>query len=450
MHVDITRIRTLNENPALDGAVAYWMSRDQRIHDNWALLYAQQEAIAREKPLVILFCLFSKYQSAQRRHLEFMIEGLQELQKEAKKLDISFVLFHGSASEKIPAWIKKHKVGMVITDFSPLRGGRAWRSDVASSIPCQMIEVDAHNVIPAWIASQKQEFAAATFRPKVLRLLPAYLTDFPVMKKHPISGPKYESIEWPSEAWFEKLEHKGAPIRWIHPGEQAALSALRAFLADRLHNYAVARNNPTLNGQSNLSPFLHFGMLSAQRVAWEVKHSTHGSKEDREALLEELIVRRELADNFCLYQPHYDSVKGFHPWAQASLNEHLHDKREYIYSYADFEHGKTHDPLWNAAQKEMVQTGKMHGYMRMYWAKKILEWTATPEDALRIAIQLNDTYELDGRDPNGYTGIAWSIGGVHDRPWFEHAVFGKIRYMNANGAAKKFDVPGYIKRYSSE
>ena len=205
------------------------------------------------------------------------------------------------------------------------------------------------------------------------------------------------------------------------------------------------RNDPLKNGQSNLSPYLHFGQIAAQRVALEVMGSS-GPTDARKAFLEELIVRRELSDNFCFYNPRYDRVDGFPAWAQATLERHRRDPRDYGYTPEQFEQAQTHDDLWNAAQREMVRTGKMHGYLRMYWAKKILEWTPSPEEALKIAITLNDRYELDGRDPNGYTGIAWSLGGVHDRPWGERKVFGLIRYMSANGCKSKFDVKGYIQK----
>jgi deoxyribodipyrimidine photo-lyase len=197
---------------------------------------------------------------------------------------------------------------------------------------------------------------------------------------------------------------------------------------------------------SNLSPYLHFGQISAQRIALETYKRKHNI-ETKDAFLEELIVRRELSDNFCFYNKNYDSFDGFPEWAKKTLNEHRKDKREFTYNLEQFEKAKTHDDLWNAAQIEMVKTGKMHGYMRMYWAKKILEWTETPEEALEFSIYLNDKYELDGRDPNGYTGCAWSIGGVHDRAWTERPVFGKIRYMNYNGAKRKFDVKRYIQKY---
>jgi deoxyribodipyrimidine photo-lyase len=217
-------------------------------------------------------------------------------------------------------------------------------------------------------------------------------------------------------------------------------------LDSKLIHYDDTRNDPTQDGQSNLSPYLHFGQLSAQRVALEVRMHPVPDAE-KEAFLEELLVRRELSDNFCFYNPSYDSVAGFPEWAQKTLKAHRSDPREYRYSAEELEQGLTHDSLWNAAQMEMVRRGKMHGYMRMYWAKKILEWSQSPDEALNIATYLNDKYELDGRDPNGYTGIAWSIGGVHDRAWQERPIFGKIRYMSHRGAQRKFDVQAYVKQH---
>jgi len=221
---------------------------------------------------------------------------------------------------------------------------------------------------------------------------------------------------------------------------------LKSFIDKKLPRYADMRNDPSRDGQSNLSPYLHFGQLSAQRAALEADN-VHCPAMSKETFLEELIVRRELSDDFCYYNDHYDSFAGFPEWSQRSLNFHRKDRREYIYSLKKFENAQTYDNLWNSAQMEMVKRGKMHGYMRMYWAKKILEWSSSPEEALETAIYLNDKYELDGRDPNGYTGIAWSIGGVHDRAWNERPVFGKIRYMSYNGCKGKFDVEAYVRQY---
>ncbi len=226
-------------------------------------------------------------------------------------------------------------------------------------------------------------------------------------------------------------------------GETAAMAAAEEFVAKKLSHYGASRNNPCLDGQSGLSPYLHFGQLSAQRLAWQVNQAAVAA-EDKEVFLEELIVRRELSDNFCLYEPSYDRLAGFPDWARTTLDIHRHDKREYVYSLEELAAGTTHESLWNACQHDLILSGKLHGYLRMYWAKKILEWTVNPETAMDYAIALNDRYSLDGRDPNGYAGIAWSIGGVHDRAWQERPVFGKIRYMNAAGCRRKFDVDGYI------
>jgi deoxyribodipyrimidine photo-lyase len=233
------------------------------------------------------------------------------------------------------------------------------------------------------------------------------------------------------------------PVKWLKPGTTEALNSLNRFISGRFGKYSEERNDPTLKGQSDLSPYFHFGQLSPQRAAWEA-YTRAPESESKQAFLEELIVRRELADNFCYFNTKYDQFEGFKDWAKKTLNEHRDDRRDFLYSAEQFERSQTHEDLWNAAQNELVKKGKMHGFMRMYWAKKILEWSESPEEALRTAINLNDKYELDGRDPNGYTGVAWSIGGIHDRAWTERPVYGKIRYMNYNGCKRKFDTSLYI------
>jgi deoxyribodipyrimidine photo-lyase len=242
-----------------------------------------------------------------------------------------------------------------------------------------------------------------------------------------------------------KIDRTVPAVDWITPGERAAWTALRTFINRGLARYDESRNDPSRHGQSGLSPYLHFGQLSAQRVAMEVMKSAY-LEGYQEAFLEELITRRELSDNFCYYNRSYDSAKSFPAWSRATLEKHRHDRREHLYTLAQFEKGRTHDDLWNAAQRELVVRGKMHGYLRMYWAKKILEWCRTPERAVKIALHLNDKYELDGRDPNGYAGVAWSIGGVHDRPWGEREIFGMVRYMSHKGCRVKFDVDAYIEK----
>ena len=320
---------------------------------------------------------------------------------------------------------------------------------MGKSVAVPLYEVDAHNIIPCWAASPKQEYGAYTIRPKIQHLLPLFLEEFPRMKRHPhalIDG--QESNQWDRAIKTLKADTRITEVDWIVPGERAARRALKLFVEKKLGAYDATRNDPTLTGQSQLSPYLHFGHLSAQRVALAVQASSLPQRV-KESYLEELIIRRELSDNFCLYTSRYDTFDSFPEWAQKTLNEHRKDKRPYVYTLHAFEGADTHDPLWNAAQREMARKGKMHGYMRMYWAKKILEWTRSPEEALAYSIYLNDTYELDGRDPNGYAGIAWSIGGVHDRAWGARPVFGKIRYMSYNGCASKFKVAEYIANNSS-
>jgi deoxyribodipyrimidine photo-lyase len=429
------------------GPVVYWMSRDQRAHDNWALVYAQSLAIEYQVPLIVVFCLVPEFLHASVRHYAFMIKGLKEVETELAKKNIGFYLLAGSPEKEVSGFINKHRGNTLIVDFDPLRIKSQWKINVYHNITIPFYEVDAHNIVPCRIASQKQEYGAYTLRPKINRLLPEFLDNFPPLRKHPFSlSSQVHKTDWEKALGFLKISRSVGEVHWIKPGEKSAQKALMYFLNNRLQHYGEQRNDPTLDGQSNLSPYLHFGQVSAQRVALEVKWLA-GKTEAAKALLEELVVRRELSDNFCLYNPNYDNMDGFPEWARKSLKEHRRDRREYIYSAVEFENAATHDDLWNAAQIEMVERGKMHGYMRMYWAKKILEWTETPEDAMEIAVYLNDKYELDGRDPNGYAGIAWSIGGVHDRAWGVRPVFGKIRYMSYNGCRSKFNVKAYIEQY---
>ncbi|MGD2279215.1 MAG: deoxyribodipyrimidine photo-lyase [Candidatus Omnitrophota bacterium] len=439
-----TRIRKLNKSPVAPGPVVYWMSRDQRSGDNWALLFAQQKARELKAPLAVVFCLVPGFLGATARQYGFMLKGLEETEKSLKKKGIAFYLLKGEPGEEIPKFVKKHKAGILVADFDPLKIKRKWKNAAAKKIRTAFCEVDAHNIVPCWEASSKQEFGAYTLRPKIKKLLPEFLEKFPVLKKHDIAWKeKPPKIDWQRAERSLKIDRSVPEPAWIVPGEKAALSALRLFLKKKFSRYSDRRNDPNSNATSGLSPYLHFGQISAQRVALEVQRSS-AAKKNKEAFLEELIVRRELSDNLCLYNEKYDSFKGLPAWAKKTLDKHRRDKREYTYSLSRFENAKTHDPLWNAAQSRMVKTGKMHGYMRMYWGKKILEWSGSPEKALKTAIYLNDKYELDGRDPNGYAGIAWSIGGVHDRPWPERKTFGKIRYMSYNGCKAKFDVDLYI------
>ena len=431
------RARIIKSGQERRGPVAYWMSRDQRVHDNWALLYAQHLARERRVPLWVVFGLAPSFLGATWRQYAFMLEGLAQVARELESYGIPFFLVKGDPGEEIPRWVEAQGVGALVSDFDPMRLKRQWREQAALRLSIPLIEVDAHNIVPCWLASPKQEWAAYSFRPRITRALEEFLTPMPALLKHPFpSKEKTPALDAPRLLDSLGIDRTVPPVAWLSPGEKAGRECLQRFLSEKLPHYDRDRNDPTRDGQSNLSPYLHFGQIAPQRVALEVRQS-QAPPASRAAFLEELIVRRELSDNFCYYNRHYDRFQGFPEWARKTLDQHRGEAREYLYTLADLEAARTHDPLWNAAQLEMVHRGKMHGYMRMYWAKKILEWTASPEEALETAIYLNDRYFLDGRDPNGYAGIAWSLGGVHDRAWKERPIFGKIRYMSYQGAAEK-------------
>jgi deoxyribodipyrimidine photo-lyase len=399
-------------------------------------------------PLLVVFVIPPAHPLDSKRLYEFMLGGLEELAEELAVLSIPFTIMSGHPVEVLTSFCKLHEVGEVVGDFNPLPFINRWKERVATAIVVRYTEVDAHNIIPSWVASDKEEFAAHTFRPKVHRTLPTYLTDFPSLTE-PTTSFSGQVIEpdWPALRSDTSRNQAVEPVEWLQPGAQAAAVALRRFIDKRLDAYDTKRNDPNEDALSNLSPYLRHGHISAQRVALRVESATAPTAA-KAAFLEELIVRRELTDNYCLYNPTPTKISGAHAWAQKTIAEHAKDEREYTYTFTEFETAKTHDELWNAMQLQMVTEGKMHGWCRMYWAKKILEWTPDVQTAIHTALDLNDKYELDGCDPNGVVGVMWSICGVHDRAWTERPVFGKIRYMNFNGAKRKFDVDAYIARYS--
>lgn len=448
--VNLSRIKTSPQASLKNTGetVLYWMSRDQRAEDNWALLYAQEQALAYKLPLLVLFVVQRQLSHANKEHFSFMLDGLRQVHKDLSKKNIPFILATGKPVDEVLSLATLYNATLIVTDMSPLRAARDTRKEIAEASYVPVHVVDAHNIVPVWEASQKQEYAARTIRPKIHQLLPTYLTPFPALKKHPYQyTQKLPTPNWYAAYSYPKVISQHQDLSWITPSK--GRKHVQRFISSTLHAYATDRNDPTKDALSGLSPYLHFGQLSAQHVALAVQDADGIAPKNKDAFLEELIIRRELAENYCYYNAHYDSFDGFPDWAQKTLQKHRNDKREYVYTLEQFENAATHDPLWNAAQQQMIRTGKMHGFIRMYWCKKILEWTETPEVAQKIALHLNDTYELDGRDPNGFTGVAWSIGGVHDRPWFEREVFGKVRYMNLNGAKRKFNVSAYIDRWTA-
>ena len=446
-----TRIRRLNDRDTDTdgGCICYIMSRDQRVRDNAALLAAQHDALDRELPLVVLFRLYPTVTNRVRQQYKFMLDGLVEVESRLQELNIPLLV----TSDELVDAIHNLNPAAVYMDYSPLRGPQALRRKIAANVEIPCYEVDTHNVIPVWVTSDKQEYAARTIRPKIHRQLDDYLAEPEQVDEHPYDVTMTTENDWSSIWNHVVVEKPGEYDPPFEPGEDAARDALERFIEERLSGYHEERNDPVLDGQSDLSPYLHFGQLASLRAALNVRAFAEEHpdderiKESSAAFIEQAIVRKELADNFCHYNDDYDTWNGLPDWAKKTLNEHRNDPREYLYDLDEFESAATHDPAWNAAQTQMMRTGKMHNYMRMYWAKKILEWTPDPESAIEIAVTLNDRYELDGYDPNGYANILWSIGGLHDRPWQERPVYGKIRYMNFNGLKRKFDIERYMERW---
>jgi len=439
------RVRALNAKPVRPGGyVLYWMQAAQRAEGNHALEFAVRRANDLGRPLVAFFGLTPDFPEANARHYAFLLEGLSETAEALGKRGVRFLLREGSPSRS--AVQLGRRAALVIVDGGYLRIERRWRTEAARALGCALIEVETNAVVPVRAVSGKEEYAAATIRPKIHRLWRDYLVPLrPTALKKDGLGLRFDSLrpDDPQALLAElPVDRSVPPVAAFRGGTSSARRLLRLFTARKLKDYAEARNDPTRDALSGLSPYLHFGQISPLEVALAVKEAGgYGT----EPFLEELIVRRELSLNFVLYNPRYDRFDGLPDWCRATLTVHAKDRREYIYSRPAWEAARTHDPYWNAAQKEMVLTGRMHGYMRMYWGKKVLEWSATPQEAFRTALALNNKYALDGWDANSFAGVAWCFG-KHDRPWGERPVFGTIRYMAASGLRRKFDADAYVRK----
>ena len=440
--------------------VLYWMQRAQRGYENAALNAAIALGNALDLPMVVVFVL-TEFEAANLRHYTFMLEGIAVVSRDLQDRGIPFIIRRGKPVEQILHTAREIQAVAIISDESELGTPRAWRDELKKFTPMPFACVDADVVVPTRFFL-KEEWAARTLRPKLLRFLPIYLQ--PVIDlepKHKLSTSPCDTRDIKNPLSYLstlKIDCSVRPSDHFHGGQDEGKRRLKLFMDDRLGEYARQRNHPELQGTSELSAYLHFGQISVQQVAWEIHQykppSVVGENKDfdegKAAFLEELLVRRELAINFVLRNPHYDGLEGCPHWGIETLLKHAQDPRPWTYSLEELELAKTHDELWNASQREMVDSGCMHGYLRMYWAKKILEWVEHPAVAFRYAVYLNDKYEIDGRDANGYTGIAWAIGGRHDRPWGpERPIFGLVRYMSLGGMQRKVDTQAYIKKWNS-
>ena len=430
--------------------VVYWMQRTQRGRDNPAIDVAVKAADLLQKPVVVFFAPVPFYPHANLRHYVFLNQGIGDIAQDLAERRIGFVL-RPYPQHSLQRFLEEVRPALVIGDENPLREPEHWREVVARRVQIPFWTVDADVIVPSRLLS-KEQFAAHTIRPRLQLELPRFL----VASKNPTAHYLWKPLRHPesraldldvTEGW--KIERSVPPVRGIRGGGREGTRRLNEFVRHKLAKYSEQRNHPENDGTSRLSPFLHFGQISPVTVALAVQ-TAEAPQKQKDAFLDELITWRELAVNFVTFNPNYDNIGSAELWAARSLAEHSRDSRTHTYTAEQLERAETHDSLWNAAQMQMVRTGWMHNYLRMLWAKKILEWSPSPAVAYNLAVQLNDKYELDGRDPNGYAGVAWAIAGKHDRAWFEKPVYGKIRSMSSQAAAKKFDVQRYIEHTSAD
>ena len=435
--------------PDPDGrCVVYWMQRAQRAADNPALDLAIQAGNALRKPVVVFFGLHAFVERANLRHYRFLVEGLPELADALARRGVGFVL-RRSPDHELMRFVGEVRPSLVVGDENPLRQAEGWRQTIAAALRVPLWTVDADVVVPSALLL-KEQYAARTIRPRIHARLREFLVP-PKARRATVAWRTPNGVRGlrPTLAVLDGFpcDRSVGPVSDLQGGRAEGRRQLRAFVRQRLASYDEDRNHPERDGTSRLSPYLHFGQLGPREVACAVRAAADGHP-GAEAFLEQLIVRRELAVNFATFNPRYDSLDACEPWARRTLTRHARDRRAVLYTDAQLEAAATHDPLWNAAQRQMVASGWMHGYVRMYWAKKILEWSRTPDEAFDLAVVLNDRYLLDGRDPNGYANIAWAIGGKHDRPWQERPVTGTIRWMSLASTSRKFNARAYIERWS--
>ncbi len=438
------RLKSLNDKDIRRGEyVLYWMQASQRSECNHALEYAIRRADELRLPLVAFFGLTPDYPGAQERHYAFLLEGLADVRKLLAARGIQLVV--RTVSPEQGAVDMSERAALAVVDRGYTRLQRVWRAKAAEAMECLLVQVETDAVVPVETASPKEEWSAATFRPKMRSRRDEFLK--PLRERKPrldSLGLTLDSLDLKDpDAILAALpiERGAKRTRFFVGGPSEARLRLRRFLKDRLDHFAELRNIPTLDAQSHLSPYLQFGHISPLQAA---RAAMEAGGPGLEPFLEELLVRRELSLNFVHYNRGYDKWEAVPDWARANLAAHGGDPRPALYTPAELEEARTQDPYWNAAQDEMRITGKMHGYMRMYWGKKILEWNRSPEAAFRTAQALNDKYELDGRGPNGFAGVAWCFG-KHDRPWPSRPVFGTVRSMNAAGLRRKFDADQYVR-----
>ena len=401
--INPARIFEFNNKPIKNGEIIYLCEREIRTKDNFALHFAIQKSEELNLPLKIIH---PKTNYEYKPKQEFIDKQIAQVERQFKQIGLNLEIIEKSLDEII----KNLRPALIILDFNPIL-----KRKYLKNVDFKIYEIDGHNIIPARFVSDKQEYSAATLRRKIYYNIYPFLTEF-------------------DNLTTEKVE---------------ADYVLEDFIKNKLLYYAEYKNDVSNNVLSGLSKYLNLGFISSQRVALEVIKS--GVKDiNKEIFLEELVVRKELADNFCLYANSFKDFSRISNWAKMSLNNHKFDIRPYIYSMEELENAKTYDTLWNATQIQLIREGTIHGYLRMYWAKKILEWTPSPKEGLKTAIYLNDKYAYDSPSANGYVGILWAIAGLHDRAFVDYPITGKIRRMTYDSLKRKYDLGDYLKKYVSE
>jgi deoxyribodipyrimidine photo-lyase len=423
------------------------MQQSQRAEFNPALEYAVAQANRIGKGVVVGFGLTDDYPEANLRHFTFMLEGLRETAKALEKRGIGMAARLGPPPEV--ALALGRDACLIVCDRGYLRHQRSWRDQVARQAGCRVVQVESDVVVPVETASGKAEIGARTLRPKICRHLAAFLVNGqPQPVQVPASAYPTENLDLNDTASILKnlsIDRRVGPVSFFFKGGTSeAKRRFADFLSHRLARYAAHHNQPQTGDVSQMGPYLHFGQISPVYLALAVNRAI-APQSAKDAFAEELIVRRELACNFTEYTADYDAYDCIPAWARQSLAEHQSDRRAFVYTPEQLETAQTHDPYWNAAMREMVCTGFMHNYMRMYWGKKILEWSPSPRQAYALTLLLNNRYFLDGRDPNSYAGVAW-VYGVHDRAWPRRAIFGKVRSMTASGLERKCDIKAYVQK----
>ncbi len=433
--------------------VVYWMQRAMRIVDNPALDVAIAAGNILGLPVVVYFSVIPNYPNANLRHYHFLAQGLRDVAADAAERGVGFVL-RRPPDNSLEAFLEEVQAAILIGDENPCRVPERWRVVFAKRLKLPFWTVDADVVVPSRVFG-KSYFLLHHFRPHLKGELPKYLVApaqiDPQYAWKPDNAPANFHLDRDLTEGFKLLDRCVRPVDTFTGGTHAAMKRLREFIAHDLASYDTQRNHPETKGTSRLSPYLHFGNIGPLTIALAVEEAAKQSQVAtlaRDRFMDQLIGWRELSVLFVKYNPNYDSWECAEPWARKTLVEHAGDNRPRC-TLAQIERAETGDELWNAAQREMVLTGWMHNMLRMYWAKKILEWAPDPARAFEWAVMLNDKYELDGRDPSGYAGIAWAIVGKHDRPWFDRPVFGLVRPMTANSFAKKFDAATYIRQNSA-